>query len=317
MISDMSYLERWRLDLRDGTAGLRLAETDHPLVVLAGASDMGMPRLAIQSTVKPKVPALSNLVLIDRSNAGEDQWLLTLTLQDQRFTEVFLRLADDVISRSRTATSQATAWRVVDDVFGEWQRLLRPRPLGLLGLDELRGLVGELWLVLNVFTESRPIEQALVGWLGPMGSPQDFWFEDSGHHESKAIGPTATSLKISSADQLDELMELIVLTVPNVAEGTTGSTSLVHLVGLVRDALDERAVGHDELDLRLGRYGVDLEEPYYAETWFTVSAMDQFAVDDAFPAIRASTMPEGVHRVTYQIALSAIQQFKTASIPLH
>lgn len=316
MTTDLTYLERWRRDLDEGNAGLRLAETDHPLVVLAGASDMGMPRLAVQSSIKPKVPTLSNLVLIDRSQAGEGQWLLTLTLQDPRFTEVFLRLADDVISRSRPATSPGTAWRVVDDVFEEWQRLLRPRPLGLLGLEELRGLIGELWLVINVFTEDRPIEQAVVGWLGPMGSPQDFWFETSGHHESKAIGPTTTSLKISSAEQLDELMELIVLTVPNVAEGTTGSTSLVHLVGLVRDALNDRAVSHDELNLRLARYGVDLDEPFYAETWFTVSVMDRFAVDDSFPAIRASEMSDGVQRVKYQIALSAIQEFKTASIPL-
>lgn len=316
-MTDMTYLHRWRLDLEEQAAGLRLVETDHPLVVLAGASDMGMPRLAIQSTIKPKAPTLSNLVLIDRSNSSADQWLLTLTLQDRRFTEVFLRLADDVISRSRHATSQATAWRVVDDVFSEWQRLLRPRPLGLLGLEELRGLVGELWLVLNFFTESRPIEQAVFGWLGPMGSPQDFWFESSGYHESKAIGPSVTSLKISSAEQLDELMELIVLTVPNVADGTLGSTNLVNLVGLVRDALNERAASHDDLDLRLARYGVDLEEPYYAETWFTVSVMQRFSVDEGFPAIRTSTLPDGVHRVKYQIALSAIQEFKTATTPLH
>ena len=42
--------------------------------------------------------------------------------------------------------------------YDEWKRLLRARPTGVLSLEELRGLVGELWLLLNRFAASMPID---------------------------------------------------------------------------------------------------------------------------------------------------------------
>ena len=119
----------------------------------------------------------------------------------------------------------------VGTVFDEWRRLLKPRPSGLLSMDELRGLVGELWLLLGEFSNARTIGAALEGWLGPMGLPQDFWYPEDGFHEAKSIGPGATRIKISSESQLDaDDLELLVLLVGSTDEKATGAVNLPTLV---------------------------------------------------------------------------------------
>ena len=311
-MSDLSFLPKWREDLAAGTPGVQLVEVEHPLEIYVGASDLGRARLQIRSEAKPKEPELSDLVLVERSQVGAD-WLLTMTLQDAQFTEVFLRLADHLVSRSRPATSPATAWRRVDDVFNEWHRILTPRPFGRLSLEALRGLIGELWLLLHVFTENRPIDQAIAGWLGPLGSPQDFVYEETGFHEAKAIGPQTTKIKISSAEQLDREVELIVLRIHEVPESTQGAVNLARLVGLVGDALDADAVDHGEFELRLKQLRVDLDDEYYTDRWFSIFSFEKYDTPAAFPAIRASDLPAGIQNVKYDIALPAISEFITVS----
>ena len=111
-------------------------------------------------------------------------------------------------------------------VFDEWRRLLKPRASGLLSMEELWGLVGELWLILNKFSTTRSIEAAIEGWLGPMGLPQDFWYDGDGFREAKAIGPS-TRVKISSEHQLDaDDLELIILQIANTDEQTVGAINV-------------------------------------------------------------------------------------------
>lgn len=305
-------LSQWRADLKAGILGVQLVDVYHPLEIYVGASDLGNARLQIRSQVKPKQPSLSNVVLVERSQVG-DAWLLTMTLQDDRFTEVFLRLADHVATRSRAAASPSEAWHHVDDVFDEWQRLLTPRRSGLLSLEELRGLIGELWLILHVFSEDRPVDSAVAGWLGPLGSPQDFFYEESGLHEAKSIGPQTTRVKISSADQLDPPAELIVLRMHEVPENTQGAVNLPRAIALVRESLDAAAAAHSDFDLRLKQLRLDLDDPYYMERWFSIYSMERYDARGDFPAVRSSALPAGIQNVRYEISLPSIAEFLTSS----
>jgi len=313
-MSESEFLAVWRKDLALGNLGLRLADANHPLEIFVGVSDLGKPRLSITSHEKPKEPLLSKLVLVDRFQGKADQWHLTMTLQDPRFTEVFLKLCDDLVVRSGHAASETEGLRLADKVLDEWRRLLVPRRLGLLTLDELRGLIGELWLVLNEFTGERSIIDAIHGWFGPLGAPQDFWYAESGFHESKSIGPTSTGVKISSENQLDapgNTIELIVLVAPTVAETSDGALNLIRLVDEAKHSLDSISESYTELELRLEHLGVDLSEPFYADTWFTINSLSTYDVTKEFPAIRASDLPAGVDRVRYRIGLNELLPFRS------
>lgn len=312
-MSSTQLLSTWREHLHAAAAGLHLVDSDHPLQVFVGCNDAGAPRMVLRGSSRPTKPTLSDVVLVERYEDGSGKWNLSFTLQHRKFEEVFLRLADDLHARSSPSPNEQTAWDKVGVVFDEWRRLLKPRPSGLLTMEELRGLIGELWLVQNEFAASHGIAGAIEGWLGPMGLPQDFWFEDYGYCEAKAIGPATTRVRISSEHQLDEdELVLSVIRIGNTDESGVGSVNLPVLVTRVRGLLAEEGEPADALDERLSRLGVDLAEPFYSDTWFVVSTVTNYDVNAAFPRIIASTLPTGVTRVTYQIDLADIEPFEQA-----
>lgn len=312
-MSEHLFLADWKARLSAGHSGVVLVEAGHPLEIYVGASDDGHPLTQIRSKVTPPLSEISELILVTRSQRGE-YWLLSLSLQDARFTDVFLRLVAHLVKASRSDASAEAAWKSVATVLNEWRRLLQIGPAGLLGLDELRGLVGELWLVLHRFAKVMSIDQAVAGWLGPLNAPQDFWYERTGLHEAKSIGPSATKIRISSAHQLDEPgMELVVLHVPKVAQSQPGAVNLIALVEDVSHLLSKDGGTTSELDLRVKRLGVELDHTYYADTWFRVTTVETFTVSEDFPAVRHSTLQGGIDRVQYSIDRSAIAPFLVAT----
>lgn len=311
-MSDIGFESKWRTDLAFGSIGVQLAQVDHPLEIYVGASDLGSPRVQVRSALRPALPELADVVVVDRTQHGH-AWVLTLTLQDAQFLEVFIRLAVDVVERTRGAGSEDDALRLMSAVFAQWRRLLTPTPLHRLGIEALRGLVGELWFLCRRASSSHAFDDALAGWLGPLGSPQDFYYASSGLHEVKAVGPTARTVKISSAEQLDaDEMELIVLMTPQVPQTEGDATNLLLLVQEAVARLDGIGVGRGELDARLKRLGVDLTDDYYGETWFKVQSVSTYGVTSVFPAIRAQDLAFGVEAVRYDLVLSALEPFKTA-----
>lgn len=311
-MSESTLIEAWRSYLSAPVHGMHLADHPQALQFFAGKTEQGAPRFVIRSEAKPVKPALSSLVLVERYQDGSGRWNLSFTLQDTKFTEVFLRLADDLHSRSALASSETVALDRVATAIDEWWRLLKPRPTGLLAIDELRGLIGELWMLLGDFNTARSMDAAVEGWLGPLGLPQDFWYPETGYHEVKAIGPSTSTVRISSELQLDASpLELVVLTVPNTAEATPGAVNLPALVSRVRAALAELGATPDPIDERLQRLGVSIDESFYQETWFVVTLLQGFGVSADFPAIRASRTDPAISRVGYQLDLSQIQPFLT------
>lgn len=309
-----SLISTWRVLNPQPGAGLHLVDTNHPLEFYVGRTDLGRPRLVIRGATKPQMLSLAGVVLVERFEDQGGKWNLSFTLQDGKFEEVFLRLADDMHARSASAPNEKVAADRVSAVVDEWRRLLKPRPMGLLSMEELRGLVGELWLVQSWFSRNRSVSETVEGWLGPLGLPQDFWFAEDGHAEAKAIGPATTRIRISSAEQLDaESLRLLVLLVANTDEKQASAVNLPMLASQVKAALAEEGFDDAPLQERFLRLGVELGEPFYADSWFVVSQVDVYEVSRDFPAIRASELPEGVDRVKYQIVLSDIAPHKISS----
>ena len=312
---ESALLATWRAHIASSSPGLHLADAVHPLQIYIGKTDQGAARMVIRSSQKTSKPALASIVLVERYEDQSGRWNLSLTLQDPKFTEVFLRLVDDVHDRSKGSPNENVALDRVNVVFEEWRRLLTPRSSGLLTMDELRGLIGELWLLLNVFSNERPIATAIEGWLGPLGLPQDFWYPEDGYYEAKSVGPSATRIRVSSENQLDaDILQLLVLSIGNASEQSAGAINLPMLVNRTLAGLSDESASADPLTERLQRLGVELSETYYHDTWFVVTHLTSYIVGPDFPAIRATRLIGGITRVVYQIDLASIERFKRSSV---
>ena len=188
--------------------------------------------------------------------------------------------------------------------------LLRPRPAKRLTLERLRGLVAELWAGETVVGEGRPRAEIVRAWSGPLGGIQDYTFPSGHVWEVKAKRSKATTVKVSSAEQLDpadKSLHLVVLDLDERSADFDGARSLVDLVQAWREALGANPAERHLLDLLISRLGVDLSDPYYEETCFTLQHMTVFRVDGDFPSLRAADMPSPVSAVRYQFDVRGLE----------
>lgn len=311
------FADSWRHDMASKSGGLREVSPTHPLRLFYGADEFARARFVMISADKPGFPQLSELVKVERGQREMDsKWTLSLTLLDDRVLEVFLRLSEDLVRRSSTAASEAQAISSILSTLDDWRRLLRARGRDVLTLDELRGLVGEVWVATNHFDTSHDALEIIEAWVGPHGHPQDFAFAALGTFEVKSIGPTSRRIKITSAEQLDSPglpLELVVLTVPNASESTPGAVTLVQLAHALRAKYVDAGGDPAGFDIKFDALGVNLSHLFYSETWFSVDAIQTYEVNNDFPAIRASALPPEISGVQYQIARSAITPFERSS----
>lgn len=313
-MNDSSLISSWRRHSASAGSGLYLVDAGHPLEFYLGRTEQGRPRVVIRTSEKPPALTLSNVVRVERYEDQSGKWNFDLSVQDKKFDEVFLRLVDDMHARSAVAPNERVAIDRVGVVIDEWRRLLKPRASEVLSIEELRGLIGELWLVIYEFSKVRSIIASIEGWLGPLGLPQDFWYAEDGYHEAKSIGPATTHIKISSENQLDATdLELVVLLVGSTDDQSPGAINLPMLTDRVLAALSEEGASPEHFNERLTWLGVDLSEPFYNDTWFVVSRVTSYEVGPNFPAIRASSLSLGLDRVRYRIDLGAIEDFKRSS----
>ena len=308
-----SIVERWRTILDHPGSGNGEIEGDHPLRIVYGATDLGEAVFFFITDAMPGLPELSRSVRIDRGVRVLDRrWTLSLTLVDDRFREVFLRLFDDLVRRSAHASSERHALALVFSGIDEWKQLLRDNMDKRMTIEAIRGLVAELWFGFRILTRSAHADEVLASWTGPLGTPQDFNFPDGRSYEVKSVHPDSRAMTISSAEQLDSGHRELTLAAVSLVRvpATPGTISVRSLVQLAKTEISASTHARDELLDRLDALRVDPDDDYYDEFHFQVRGVRKFSVAPDFPAIRASSLDAGVDRVSYSLRLASITNFE-------
>jgi hypothetical protein len=177
-------------------------------------------------------------------------------------------------------------------------------------LERLRGLVAELWAGETVVSEGKNRAELVRAWSGPLGGIQDYTFPSGHVWEVKAKRAKATTVKVSSAEQLDPAekpLRLVVLDLDERSGEFDGARSLVDLVQSWREALSSDPAERHLFDLLVSRLGVDLSDSYYEETCFTLQRTTVFRVDGQFPSLRAADMPSHVSAVRYEFDVRGLE----------
>lgn len=216
--------------------------------------------------------------------------------------ELFSHICDDVLASiaSTTAGPVTAAKRVLN----RWRELLERDRLGLLNVDELSGLFGELW-ILKQLAERSP--SVIGSWTGPSGSRFDFQ-RGLTAVEVKTIGsPDRLVVQIHGVDQLEppvggELYVVVVSVDRTNAAGDSVPSLIAHI----------RQLGIDAMELSSRLHAAGYEEHYearYAEVRFAVLAERWFPVLEDFPRIRRSSfvwgdLPAGVFGLRYAVDLT-------------
>jgi hypothetical protein len=248
---------------------------------------------------------LSVTSLVEHGAAAEIQLFLE-NIQDQ---EVFLRLCEDLLDHSSTASDTRSSANAVLERLRRWQALLSVSRGAELPEHEVRGLFGELYVLIELILPKWGVEVALRSWTAPDRSPQDFLLPTTLIEVKTRLQEAEACVSISSLEQL------------HVAERT------LHLlvVRVVSDADEERSRSLNDLaaslialaevfDVALGDFAREqlrkrgfAHSPRY-DTWrYIVPGTDGFLVKGDFPRLTPGNVPLGVTKATYLLDLAAIR----------
>jgi len=285
----------------------RRVDEQHPLDLYAGIDDDGDRVLLLVTKVIPDEAPSSGAVEVSVSQREDSEWAVIVRLSRPELAELFGRLCQDLVDTTRTATKDEGA-AVLLRRLQRWRRLLEPRQERSLSERELRGLLGELWVLDTLVIPRLGQWQGVQAWLGPLDAPQDFLM-DGTLIEVKTAQPGAQAIPISSVAQLDADTPLYVgvVTLSPSTESTTGAFTPALLLARVRAAIETSDAATNEFTLRLAETRYD-ENAAYAKQWYAVLDTTYYRVDHSFPRLTTKDIPSGVVNVAYEVSLESIRE---------
>lgn len=296
------------IEFKDG--GFLQIDTPHPLQWHIGYQSISQKTLLLVcNTDIGKIESSKSMTVTRRKRETDNRWTLSFELLRNEQEGVFAILCSDIIENSRSASNEKEALALVISRYKQWSRLLESRRSGLMDEKSRKGLLGELLFLQERIEESDSALIAIQGWVGSDGADQDFIYED-GWHEVKSVGASATSVTISSLEQLDCAGEgeLIVFRIDKAAPDKAGALSLNDAVRQISNRLNGATDALDLFRSKLSAYGyIDLQE--YSEQKYYCSSLQRFGVDDAFPRLIRRNVPTQVEFLHYELSLSSLEDW--------
>lgn len=258
--------------------------------------------------VPSKIPKFKGLsVRLAEVSGGE--WEIQLFLISPRDRDIFAALCWDVIGFSGRNGSTSTATAAVFIRLVHWQQLLSRSAQVEMSPPEVRGLIGELIVMLHL-AENSGIRSAISAWVAPDEHPQDFALSDRLIEVKARLSGSRQQVQISSLEQLDQADVPIFLVILELApESGDLGMSLAKLVADVRTIADSVGADcRDTLDGQLLRRGyIDLD--LYGEDKYLVSGERAFRVRDDFPKILRSRTDLRIRQATYVLDIPSLDEF--------
>lgn len=232
---------------------------------------------------------------------------LTLDLSDDRLSELYYGLLEDLMSVLDRTKPEASPVATVVDRLTLWRRLFSESANDGLSPEEQRGLFCELICLRDVILKRLPPSDSVAMWKSPLRASQDFFNESVVIEVKSRFRKGSSHVRISSENQLVRGPRRLFLAVYALDSGS--GCSLNALVAEISEVLSEAPAAQIAFADALIRYGyLDVHRSRYDQPTFTVSP-SYFEVKDGFPMILPETLDHGVVNVAYDLDLVACVPF--------
>lgn len=293
----------------------RVVKLKHPVVLFLAQNMDG------RASLLARLPRRPGQILQDgrgfsvgiARTAGEE--FIRITSTEPGFNIMFLKLVDYVLERTRTAVNELQASELFVTAIDEFRRFTQRKP-GRLSEKEIRGLTGELLLILELVNNNKTTPwEIFSGWGGPFGAKYDFSSSSGSAIEVKTCHRPASSVRISSPEQIQiipEGLDLAVLPLERAMPGDSFDVSFMQLVDKV--ATHARISGGEILAIweeAINSLGLDIADEYYEQWTFHRSDWLRYSVEHGFPVIEQSSIPNGIINISYTLQLAPLDKFKT------
>lgn len=282
---------------------------EHPLDIFLGIDDQGRKSLVVTIKAGRERAASSKTIAVDFFKRTDGRNSLRFSLEDDDLRDIFYKFCEDIIESTRSS-SLSDGFSPIVRRWETWITFFQRTALPL-SESEIIGLIGEIHFLQTVMIEKYGTDRALEAFIGIDKAHKDFEIDDT-WYEVKTIHNGVRAVKISSIEQLDAdtVGKLEIITLDQGTPGTDSNITLNSIVRQFRGKLNKAQLIDFDEKLRKANY---IEDERYDDYNYLFIKRDEYEVADDFPRILSGVLPVGITKATYEIDISAIQQYKVAS----
>ncbi|WP_034061088.1 PD-(D/E)XK motif protein [Lacinutrix jangbogonensis] len=235
---------------------------------------------------------------------------LNIYLIDNELKGIFSLFIENIIEEIIDSTTENEAITKTSNVIQKWKKLFDKLNTQGLSIEQQKGLLGELIFIDELIDNKFNPDYVLNGWTGPDFEDKDFTF-GSTCFEIKFTSSKLPRIKITSERQLDTLnidnLFLYCFACENLKEK---GISLNSVVNSIRKKINSNSTTLKFFNERLESAGFfeDDAENYNVE--YGIKTRSIYEVNESFPKLTNSNLPNGIYNTSYYIENSAIEDFR-------
>lgn len=282
---------------------------EHPLDIFLGVDEQGRKSLVVTLKASRERVVSSKTIAVDFFMRNDGRSSLRFSLEDDDLRDIFYKFCEDIIESTRDSNLSDDFSPIVrrwETWITFFQRTALP-----LSESEIIGLIGEIHFLQTVMIEKYGTDRALEAFIGVDKAHKDFEIDDT-WYEVKTIHNGVRAVKISSIEQLDAdtTGKLEIITLDQGTPGTDSNTTINSIVRQFRGQLNQTQLIDFDEKLRKANY---IEDERYDDYNYLFIKRDEYEVVGDFPRIMSGALPIGITKATYEIDISALQQYKVAA----
>ncbi|MBP7837215.1 PD-(D/E)XK motif protein [Candidatus Saccharibacteria bacterium] len=279
---------------------------EHPFDIFLGIDDQGRKSLVVTLKATRERVVSSKTIAVDFFVRPDSRSSLRFSLEDDDLKDIFYKFCEDIIESTRGGNSTDGFSPIIrrwETWIGFFQKTSLP-----LSESEIIGLIGEIFFLQNVMAKKYGLDRALEAFIGIDKAHKDFEIDDT-WYEVKTIHNGVRAVKISSIQQLDSSVPgmLEIITVDQGTSGTVDNITLNSIVKQFKELLNTQQLLDFDEKLRKANY---IADDRYDDYNYLFIRLDEYNVSGSFPRINSEDLPVGVTKASYEIDISAIQQYK-------
>ena len=259
--------------------------------------------------INEEIPTNLNVIEADivEFDGGNTRFLCVL--KDDSLLEIFTLMIKDIAYKCKDFSDAEVINKAIDRLFTEWTQLLKPSHAGI-GRSMQIGLWGELFILNEKIKQAYPVSEAINFWIGPENKKQDFTVNNLALEVKTTLAGSSPSITITSLEQLEKITDklyLVQLFINIASSEDADSMSLQDIYDQIWNSIDENDPNtKTNFMLKAGKIMNKAKKSEKNEK-FLHQSYDLYDVNDSFPSIYSSDLPDPIRNVKYEIDASKIR----------
>lgn len=295
------------VDMDGQNDAYKLAKIEHPLGLMLGMNKEFNPSLLFISEVKPNSIPNSSAIGVYVGIRTDKRYAIIFSLLNDKYIELFSYFCMDMINSSVDCKKEDGA-QFLCNRYLLWKKMLEKARNVLLTDNEIKGLIGELFFLKNYLFEKYGVEESIKSWMGPEKTDQDFMYDNT-WYEVKTVSPGATTIRISSVEQLDTNRDgnLVVLFLDKTSMMDNDRLNLNKLVSEIKEMLTDESL-RIKFDVSLMSSGYYFNEEYDNKNYHYLSSK-MYVINQTFPCLRQKDLNKSIGKINYELITNNIEEW--------